>query len=123
MKKIASLMRNGDIYDLKIPSHKILMNYNGEKHSLTVKNSGKHHLNQVFTDNSTSRDVRERVNTAGLRLALERPACKDDPWLTPGNLDLGSVPTIPQMIRVSQCASNVSANSMVYAEHLSFWES
>lgn len=48
-------MRNGYIYNLKIPPHKILMNdINGQKHSLTVKNSGRHHLNQVLKDNSTS---------------------------------------------------------------------
>lgn len=49
------------------------------------------------------------------RLALE---------LLSVNLDLGKVPTVPSMIRVTLCARTVCANNLAYVTHLlSLWES
>ena len=39
-----------------------------------------------------------------------------------GGLDLGKVPTAPQLVRLAHCAYTACANSVVYAAYLfSFW--
>ena len=56
------------------------------------------HLSSIL-ETSQPLSVQKRVHTEGLRLlSLESPACKNDPWLTSGNLDFGRVPATSRKI-------------------------
>lgn len=59
------------------------------------------------------------VSMAGLTLlSLERSACKTNHGLASENLDLGNPVSYHTLIRVTDYASTICTNNMVYAEHL-----